>query len=156
MIFMQFLKTNFRTFHPMKLIKWSIFCLFDAESQLLINTVCIWVGLGCRFKVNCPLVGFGPVGRMPSVGVFQRDSSLYLLEFWRKHGKLGTARLISATGDRTWHLSSTSFEHRTAPPLVGTQIYEYRRRRNSVQAFKYYCNFRKWSTINFAFNLLST
>ena len=29
-----------------------------------------WVGLGCRFKANCPLVGPGPVGDVPSVEVF--------------------------------------------------------------------------------------
>ena len=27
-----------------------------------------WVGLGCRFKANCPLLGPGPVGGVRSVG----------------------------------------------------------------------------------------
>ena len=36
------------------------------------------VGLGCRFQTNCPLVGPGPIGGVPSVGVFLRDPSPYL------------------------------------------------------------------------------
>ena len=34
--------------------------------------------IGCRVKANCPLVGPGPVGGVLSMGVFLRDSSLYL------------------------------------------------------------------------------
>ena len=37
------------------------------------------VGLGCRFKANCPLVGHEPIGGAPSEGFFLRDSSPYLL-----------------------------------------------------------------------------
>ena len=39
----------------------------------------------CRFlKVNCPLLGPGPTGGVPSVGVFLRDPSLYLRKFrWK-------------------------------------------------------------------------
>ena len=43
-----------------------------------------WVGLGCRFKVSCPLVGPRPMVGLPSVGVFLRDSSPYLYEFRKK------------------------------------------------------------------------
>ena len=42
---------------------------------------------GYRVKSNCPHVGIGPTGRVPSVGVFLRSSSPYLLEFWRKPRK---------------------------------------------------------------------
>ena len=51
--------------------------------------------VGYRLKDNCPLMGPGPIGGMPSVGVFLRDSSPYLCEFQRK---LRTARPTSATG----------------------------------------------------------
>ena len=43
--------------------------------------------LGCRLKADCPLVGPGPKGDVPSVGVFLRDSSPYLREFQRKPRK---------------------------------------------------------------------
>ena len=43
--------------------------------------------VGCRLKANCPLVGPGPIGGVPSVGVFQRDPSPYLREFRRKPRK---------------------------------------------------------------------
>ena len=43
--------------------------------------------LGCRFKADCPLVGRGPKGGVPSVGVFLRDPSRYLREFRRKPRK---------------------------------------------------------------------
>ena len=42
---------------------------------------------GCRLKANCPLVEPGPIGSMPSVGVFLRDLSQYLHEFRRKPRK---------------------------------------------------------------------
>ena len=43
----------------------------------------MWVGwlVGCRFESNCPLVGPGTIGGVPSVGVFLRDPSPYLCEF---------------------------------------------------------------------------
>ena len=40
--------------------------------------------VGCRFKANCPIVGLGPVGKVPSVGIFLRDPSPYLREFRKK------------------------------------------------------------------------
>ena len=43
-----------------------------------------WVALSCLFKVNCPLVGPGPIGRLPFLGVFLRDFSPYLRDCWRK------------------------------------------------------------------------
>ena len=36
----------------------------------------ISVGLGCRIKVNSPLVGPAPAGGIPSVGVFLREQLL--------------------------------------------------------------------------------
>ena len=49
------------------------------------------------FKANCPLVGPGPIGGMPSVGGFLRDPSPYLHEFRENYGKLQTARSTSTT-----------------------------------------------------------
>ena len=46
-----------------------------------------WVGLGCRFKGDCPLVGPEPKGGVPSVGIFLRDPSPYLREFRGKPRK---------------------------------------------------------------------
>ena len=40
--------------------------------------ICAYVRLAVGFKAKCPLVGPGPIGRMPSVGVFLRDPSPYL------------------------------------------------------------------------------
>ena len=39
---------------------------------------------GCRVKANCPLVGPGRLGAVPSMGIFLRDPSSYLREFRRK------------------------------------------------------------------------
>ena len=75
--------------------------------------------VGCKVKANCPLVGPGTVGRVPSMGVFLRDPSTYLREFRRKNGKLRTARSTSTIGDWTLHLPSTSLEHRNASLLIG-------------------------------------
>ena len=41
----------------------------------------------CRCKANCPFVGPGPIGGVPSVGVFLRDPSPHLLEFRKKPRK---------------------------------------------------------------------
>ena len=43
--------------------------------------------LGYRIKANSLLVGPGPVGGMPSLGVFLRDPNPYLREIWRKTRK---------------------------------------------------------------------
>ena len=40
----------------------------------------IFMSLGCEIKANCLLVGPGPAGRVPSVGVFLRDPSPYSRE----------------------------------------------------------------------------
>ena len=56
----------------------------------------------CRSKANCPLVGPGPTGKYPLLGLFLINPSPYLREFW-------------------WHHPSTNFECRTAPPLVGPE-----------------------------------
>ena len=65
--------------------------------------------LGCRFKANCPLVGPGPIGAVPSMGGLSKGSCIYA-SFREKHGKLQTSRSTSATRVRTWHFPSTSFE----------------------------------------------
>ena len=62
--------------------------------------------VGCRVKANCPLVGLGPVGGAPSVGVFLRDSSPYLREFRRKPLKTSN----DYVDNRDWGL--------ILPPLV--------------------------------------
>ena len=36
--------------------------------------------IGTRFKANCLLVGLGPIGRVPSMGVFLKNPSPYLRE----------------------------------------------------------------------------
>ena len=38
----------------------------------------------CRIKADRPLMGPGPVGEVPSMGIFLRDPRLYLREFRRK------------------------------------------------------------------------
>ena len=45
-------------------------------------------GLGCRIKAKCPLVEPEPVGKVSSVGLFQRDPISYLSEFRRKPWKI--------------------------------------------------------------------
>ena len=45
----------------------------------------VWCGVGV--KADCLKKGPRPIGVMPSVGVFQRDSSPYLREFRRKPRK---------------------------------------------------------------------
>ena len=57
----------------------------------------ITIGLGCRIKANCPLVGPGPVSEVPFMEVFLRDRRIYA-SFEENHLKLRTARLIRATG----------------------------------------------------------
>ena len=42
------------------------------------------MGWAVGFKANCPLVGPGITGRVPSVGVFLRDPRPYLRKFQRK------------------------------------------------------------------------
>ena len=48
---------------------------------------CVVVIVVVGFKVNCPLMGPGPIVGMSSVVVFLRDSSPYLREFQRKPRK---------------------------------------------------------------------
>ena len=81
------------------------------------------VGLCCRFKANCPLVGPGPIGRVPSVGgSFKWILARIYANFEENHRKLRTASLTSATEVGTWHLESTNFESSTAQPLVGSSV----------------------------------
>ena len=41
-------------------------------------------GLGYKFKANGLLVGLGLIDGVPSVGIFLKDPTPYLREFWRK------------------------------------------------------------------------
>ena len=43
--------------------------------------------VGCTFESNCPLVGPGTIGEVPSVGVFLRDPNRYLRKIRRKQRK---------------------------------------------------------------------
>ena len=46
-----------------------------------------FLDLSAGFKVNCPLVGPGPIGDALPEGVFLRDPNRYLREFQRKPPK---------------------------------------------------------------------
>ena len=61
-------------------IPWLVYCLFCYCSS--VNSGDSWL-VGCRVKAKCPLMGLGA----PSVGLFLRDPSPYLCEFWRKPWK---------------------------------------------------------------------
>ena len=62
--------------------------------------------LGCRFKANSPLVGPGPIGSVPSAGVFLKDPSPNLHEFRRMPRKTPN----SYVNKRDWGLN-------LAPPV---------------------------------------
>ena len=68
--------------------------------------------VGRRINANCPLVGPGPLGGLPSDGVFLRDPSP---SFEENHGKLRTTRPTSAR----LNLASPSFEGKTVKQLAG-------------------------------------
>ena len=53
--------------------------------MLYLRSICRLV---VGFKANCSLVGPGPIGGMPSVGVFLRDPRPHLREFRRKPRKI--------------------------------------------------------------------
>ena len=55
------------------------------DQMCLIGRFSVVVVIDC--KANCPLVGPGPIGGMPSVVVFLRDPSSYFLEFRGKPRK---------------------------------------------------------------------
>ena len=59
----------------------------QVHSSVALVDLAVRVGLGCRFKANCPHVGSGLKGDVPSVGVFLRHPSPYLCEFRRKPRK---------------------------------------------------------------------
>ena len=51
------------------------------------NKTVVWLFVclvGCRFESNCPLVGPGSIGGVPSVGVFLRDLALNYANFFNK------------------------------------------------------------------------
>ena len=67
-------------------------------SDAKIRNSSAWVVLGCRFKPNFLLVGPGPIGSVPSVGLFLRDPSPIYSSFVEKHGKLRMDRSTRVTG----------------------------------------------------------
>ena len=73
----------------------------------------------CRFKSNYPLVGPRIIGSIPSLGPFEGILTRIITSFGKNHGKLRTDKSTTANGNQTRHLPTTSFEHRTAPTLVG-------------------------------------
>ena len=57
---------------------------FEKRGEKILYVYSGWVVLGCRIKDNCPIVGFGALGGMPSAQVFLKDPNPYLSEFQRK------------------------------------------------------------------------
>ena len=72
------------------------------------------------FKANCPLVGPGSTGGLPSVAIFLRDHIPCLWSFGENHGKLLTVRSTSATGDWIWHFPFTSLRMQNCSATGGT------------------------------------
>ena len=75
--------------------------------------------LGCRFQGQLSACGTWAYRGNVLHGCFFKGSYPVFRRVSEKAtGKLQTARSISATGDWTWRLPSTSFESQTASPLV--------------------------------------
>ena len=55
--------------------------------SIILSCVLNGGGGGGSFKANCSLVGPGPTGGVPSMGLFLRNPSPYLREFLRKPRK---------------------------------------------------------------------
>ena len=69
-----------------------------------------WLYCISGFKTNCPLVGSGHIGGVPTVRVFVRVLARLYVSFRENYGKLRTARSTSVTEVLTWHLPSSSLE----------------------------------------------
>ena len=78
--------------------KWRHYFLSLIDKNLAFIRRSFNLGWVVGFKANCPLVGPGPIGGVPPVGVLLRDSSPYLHEFRRKSffyfGARGTRNLL--------------------------------------------------------------
>ena len=72
-----------------------------------------WLLVGCKVTTNCPLVGPGPVGGVPSARVFLMDHSPNLREFRRKPLKTPNSWVDKRDRGLNPALPSTSFESRT-------------------------------------------
>ena len=70
--------------------------------------------------MKSPFAGPGTIGGTSSVGLFLKDPNPYLASFGENQRKLRTFRSTNVTGNRTWHLLSTSFKFRITLPLVGS------------------------------------
>ena len=81
------------------LSKYMSYSLTSSHFFSSINYAVVVVG----FEANCPLVGPGPMGGVPFVGVFLRNPSPYLCKFWIK--------LLTS-------FPSTSFDGRIALPQL--------------------------------------
>ena len=77
--------------------------------------------LGCWIESNCPHMGAGPIGVVPSVGwgVFLRDPNPYLREFRRKPHKTPNDKVYKLNRELN---PSTRFERRATQPLVGPKL----------------------------------
>ena len=64
---------------------------------VLLKCVKLNLSKGCKIKAYCPLLKYGPVDEVPSVGVFL--SACIYTSSGENHGKLRTARSTSVTGD---------------------------------------------------------
>ena len=69
-----------------KRLNWLVcFCVGELFIKMqIIEKNIMRKSVGCRLKANYQLMGPGPIGGVPSVGVFLRNPSPYLLEFLRK------------------------------------------------------------------------
>ena len=83
-----------------KIIEWNFYFYFilkklnklkksNQVGDRFIKLTFLYIGwlVGYRCKANCPLVGPGPIGGVPSVGIILRDFRPYLREFCRKPRK---------------------------------------------------------------------
>ena len=77
-----------------------------------------FVVLGYRIKDNCPLVGLGPCKGSALRGGLSNGSLPIIREFRGKLGKTSNSYVEKHDRGLIWHIRSTSFESRTARPLV--------------------------------------
>ena len=79
-----------------KLLVWNKMYLININKNTLTlsHQFSSLAGLGCRTKANCPLVRPGPVGGVPSVGVFLRDPSRRVSEKTTETSILGHKAIL--------------------------------------------------------------
>ena len=78
--------------------------------------------VGCKFESNCPLVGFGTIGGMPSVGDLSKGSYPVITQVSEK-----TTENSERLGRQAWpgfepSTSRLSVLSVTTSPLVGRKI----------------------------------